>query len=113
VKTANFKAVKAARQEARRQLSTVYGQFVGCPYLSESGSVCNKCGRIHDTEPPTWDALLSSCAAKTNAERQADLKARRIATGMRQVTNLWAHPDDHAAIKAYAAKLQRKRQKAR
>jgi hypothetical protein len=47
--------------------------------------------------------------AKTAAERQAELKARRLATGMRQVTNLWARPEDHEAIKAYAAKLQRKR----
>jgi hypothetical protein len=47
--------------------------------------------------------------AKTSAERQATLKARRIASGLRLVTNLWARPEDHAAIKAYAAKLQSKR----
>lgn len=48
-------------------------------------------------------------AAKTNAERQADLKARRIASGLAPVTTMWLHPDDAKAVKDYAAKLQRKR----
>ena len=47
--------------------------------------------------------------AKTNAERQADLKARRIAAGLVPVTNLWAHPDDVQPIRDHAAKLARKR----
>lgn len=50
--------------------------------------------------------------AKTNAERQADLKARRIAAGLVPVTNLWAHPDDVKAIREHAAKLARKRERA-
>ena len=49
--------------------------------------------------------------AKTNAERQADLKARRVAAGLVQVSNLWAHPDDVAPIKAHAAKLVKRRQR--
>lgn len=48
--------------------------------------------------------------AKTNAERQADLKARRVAAGLVPVTNLLAHPDDVQAIREHAAKLARKRE---
>jgi hypothetical protein len=48
---------------------------------------------------------------KTNAERQADLTARRKAQGLVQVRNLWVNPEDVAAIKALAEKLQRKRAK--
>lgn len=50
-------------------------------------------------------------AAKTNAERQADLKARRVAAGLVPVTNLWAHPEDVQAIRGHAAKLARKRER--
>lgn len=49
--------------------------------------------------------------ARTNAERQADLKARRVAAGRVPVTNLWAHPDDVQAIREHAAKLARKRER--
>jgi hypothetical protein len=49
--------------------------------------------------------------AKTNAERQADLKARRVAAGLVPVTNLWAHPDDVQAIRDHAAKLARRRER--
>ena len=49
--------------------------------------------------------------AKTNAQRQAELKARRIAAGLVQVTNLWAHADDVLPIRENAAKLARKRAK--
>ena len=48
---------------------------------------------------------------KTNAERQADLKARRIAAGLVPVTNLWAHADDVQPIRDHAAKLARRREK--
>lgn len=51
-------------------------------------------------------------APKTNAERQADLKARRIAAGLVPVTNLWAHPEDVEAIRDHAAKLARRRERA-
>lgn len=50
--------------------------------------------------------------AKTNAERQADLKARRVAAGLVPVTNLWAHPEDVEAIREHAAKLARRRERA-
>ena len=50
--------------------------------------------------------------AKTPAERQAALKARRQAAGLVPVTNLWAHPDDVQPIREHAAKLARKREKA-
>jgi len=48
-------------------------------------------------------------AAKTNAQRQAELKARRVAAGLVPVTNLWAHPDDVQPIREHAAKLARRR----
>lgn len=51
-------------------------------------------------------------AAKTSAERQQALKDRRTAAGMKEVRNLWCHPDDEAAIREHAAKLQRKRARA-
>ena len=54
--------------------------------------------RLRDTSP-----------AKTNAQRQADLKARRVAAGLVPVTNLWAHPDDVQAIRNAAAKVAQKR----
>jgi hypothetical protein len=47
--------------------------------------------------------------AKTNAERQAMHQRRRERMGLKQVRPLWAHPSDHPAIKAYAAKLRKKR----
>jgi hypothetical protein len=49
--------------------------------------------------------------AKTNAQRQADLKAKRQAAGLVPVTNLWAHPDDVQAIRDHAAKLARRRER--
>jgi hypothetical protein len=42
---------------------------------------------------------------KSDAVRQAEYAARRRAAGLVRVPNLWAHADDHDAIKAYAAKL--------
>ena len=48
--------------------------------------------------------------AKTNAQRQADLKAKRQASGFVQVTNLWSHPDDVQQIRNAAAKLVKKRE---
>ena len=43
--------------------------------------------------------------AKTNAQKQADLRARRLAEGMTEVRGIYAKPEDHAKIKAYAKKL--------
>lgn len=49
---------------------------------------------------------------KTVAERQRTLRQNRTAAGLVRL-ELWAHPADHAQIKAYAAKMQRKREKGR
>lgn len=49
--------------------------------------------------------------AKTAAERQAALKARRQAAGLVPVTNLWAHPDDVQPIREHAAKLAKRRER--
>jgi len=54
-----------------------------------------------------------SQGAKTGAQRQADLKARRIAAGLVAVTNLWAHRGDVQAVREAAAKLARRRAKFR
>jgi len=48
--------------------------------------------------------------AKSTAQRQAEKRARRAAEGLARL-ELFAHPDDHAAIKAYAARLQKRRAK--
>lgn len=39
----------------------------------------------------------------TGAERQAALKARKQAAGLKLVANLWARPEDVAAVRALAA----------
>jgi len=49
--------------------------------------------------------------AKPTSERVAALRKRRLIEGLARL-ELWAHPDDHEAIKEAAAKLQRKREKA-
>ena len=48
--------------------------------------------------------------AKTNAQRQAKLKARRLAAGLGPVT-IWALPDERRLIREYAEKLAAKRAK--
>lgn len=50
--------------------------------------------------------------AKTTAERQREFRARKAAQTAAEVRGLFAHPDDHQAVKNYAAKLARKRAKA-
>jgi hypothetical protein len=55
------------------------------------------------------EAVLSP--AQTPAERQRTYTERREAQGLKLMRNLWAHPDDHQAVKALAEKLQRKRAK--
>ena len=49
-------------------------------------------------------------AAKTTSERVQAMRAARDALGLKRL-ELYAHPDDWPAIKAYAAKLARKRAK--
>ena len=48
-------------------------------------------------------------APQTNAQRVAKVAAAKIAAGLKQIRSLWAHPDDIPAIRAYAAKLAKKR----
>lgn len=50
-------------------------------------------------------------AAKTTAARVAELRQRRADLGLTRL-ELYAHPDDHEAIKKLAAKLQRRRERA-
>lgn len=49
---------------------------------------------------------------KTNAERQAAYRQRQAEQAAAEVRGIFAHKDDHAAIKNYAAKLAKKRAKA-
>jgi hypothetical protein len=50
--------------------------------------------------------------AKTNAERQREFRARRAAQQSFEVRGIFAHHDDHAAIKEAAVKIARKRARA-
>ena len=54
---------------------------------------------------------MSHAKTKTNAERQADLKARRIAEGLVSLKNVWVHPDDVPEMREHATKLARRREK--
>ena len=45
----------------------------------------------------------------TNAERQRAFRARKAAQAATEVRGAFAHPDDHQAVKGYAAKLAKKR----
>lgn len=38
---------------------------------------------------------------KTNAERQADRDKRMKAAGLKQIRNLWGHPEDEAAVREF------------
>lgn len=46
-------------------------------------------------------------AAKSNRERQESLRKRRLEQGMTEVRGIYAKPEHHAAIKAYAKRLAR------
>lgn len=48
----------------------------------------------------------------TNAERQAAFRRRQAEQAASEVRGIFAHKDDHAAIKNYAARLAKKRAKA-
>jgi hypothetical protein len=47
--------------------------------------------------------------AKTVSERQRALREARAAAGLTEVRGIYARPEDHHRIKAYAAKLSKKR----
>lgn len=45
-----------------------------------------------------------------NAQHQAAWRARNRDAGLKTVSGLWAHPDDVPKIRAYAARLAKKRE---
>jgi hypothetical protein len=45
--------------------------------------------------------------AKTTAERQQALRARRASEGLTEVRGIYLREADHAKLKAYAAKLRK------
>lgn len=47
--------------------------------------------------------------AKTTNERQREMRERREAAGLKEVRNLWCHPDDEERVKAYVARLNASR----
>lgn len=49
--------------------------------------------------------------AKTNAQKQADLRARRAADGITEVRGLYAKKEHHAEIKQAARKVAAKLEK--
>ena len=49
--------------------------------------------------------------AKTLAERVTESNQRKRDAGLKEVRSLWAYPEDHAAIREFAAKLVRKRER--
>lgn len=48
-------------------------------------------------------------AAKTTAQRQRKFRQRKADTEATEVRGIFAHPDDHADIKAHAGKIARRR----
>jgi hypothetical protein len=69
-------------------------------------------GREMEACVERWFAQLEAdgLIAKTPTERVQELRQRREALGLTRL-ELYAHPEDHEAIKALAEKLQRKRLK--
>ena len=51
-------------------------------------------------------------AAKTNAERQREFRARQAEQKATEVRGIFAHPHDHAEVKEAAAKIARRRTRA-
>lgn len=45
--------------------------------------------------------------AKSTAQRQQALRQRRLEQGMTEVRGIYAKPEHHALIKAYAKKLKK------
>ena len=50
-------------------------------------------------------------AAKTTAERQREFRARKAQRAEQEVRGIFAHVDDHAAIKEQADKITRRRER--
>ena len=59
----------------------------------------------------SYAGIVARAAAKTPAERQREFRARKAAETATEVRGIFAHPDDHAAIKAAAAKIARRRKR--
>ena len=52
-------------------------------------------------------------ATKTNAQRQSEFRARKATEQQTtEVRGIFAHPDDHQAVKYEAAKINRRRARA-
>jgi len=47
--------------------------------------------------------------AKTVAERQQALRDARRSLGLKEVRNLWCHPEDEPKVREFVEKLQRAR----
>ena len=47
--------------------------------------------------------------AKTTAERQREFRARQAGQQATEVRGIFAHPDEHRAVKDEAAKINRRR----
>lgn len=54
-------------------------------------------------------ARLQKMSAKSGAERQNGFRERMKKQGLKEIRNLWAHPDDETKIKEYVARLNKKR----
>ena len=50
-------------------------------------------------------------APKTGAQRQADYKKRQAEEGRKEVRGIFLHPDDAAALREAAAKLNKRRER--
>ena len=48
---------------------------------------------------------------KTTADRQRELRARRLSEGLTEVRGIYSKPEDHAKIKAYAKKIAKSTEK--
>ena len=97
--------VDAAKSATLRgtDLTGKHAEPVGLTVLTHDGHA----GIVLD---PRIGEYVYMKAAKTNAERIAALRQRRADLGLTRL-ELYAHPDDHEAIKELAAKLQRKRER--
>lgn len=67
-------------------------------------------GNAKPKQLPVTDNAITIKPVTGNADRQAELKRKRIAAGIVRL-ELWAHIDDHASIKSHAANLSAKRTK--
>ena len=58
---------------------------------------------------PGPDENFGFISRDTNAERQRDYRARKASQHATEVRGIFAHADDHAELKAHAAKMAKKR----